>query len=550
MRRVFIFGESMKGASGKEWVLLSEHIKPSEELVRKTGYLKAQLLANRDADESALENRLRNLLPPHRIPNLQEAVSLIADYVRKGKRIVLFGDYDVDGITGTATLYHLLKRAKARVIPVLPSRRMGYGLTKDLALKLSRYADLLVTVDNGTNAVEELAYLSIPVVVLDHHNPGETLPKALLVNPKLQEKGAEDFKSLSSSGLAFYLAALLRRELQLEVDVRHYLHFACLGTVADVMPMSSLNRIIVHNGMKLLNYILHGGLHAPGIKLLMENSGIRGEVSSIDITFSLAPRLNAPGRVANPYLSFRLLLEQDERRAKELIRKVEYFNSRRRRLSWEALREALKQVQSQEREKLFIVKLQEWAGGVAGIVAGRLASTFSKPAVVMCLGEEYATASVRGTEGTDVYSFLKTLSHLFVRWGGHASAAGFTIRKEHIDLFERLAQSSFFPEKTEGRLYADLPLPTSSVGTELYGLLKELEPYGEGFPEPVFLSEPLRVVPERSTREYFILKAGDYRLFLRDSTLFNHVRSPFVGRLLYKVDRRRPGTLLLVDLEK
>lgn len=540
----------MKGISGKEWLLLSDLIKPDEELVKKVGPLKAQFLANRNADERALENKLKNLLPPYTIPNITEASKLIAEHVKKGKRIVLFGDYDVDGIAGTAILYHLLKQAKAKVVPLLPSRKKGYGLTKDLAVELSRYADLLITVDNGTSAVEELRLLSIPAVVLDHHNPDNELPPALIVNPKLSQ--SKEFKELSSSGLAFYLSFLLSRELGLGVDVRYYLHFACLGTVADVVPLNPVNRIIVHNGIRLLNYILKTRLQSPGLRLLMEKSGIKSEVSSKDIAFSIVPRLNAPGRVAKPYLSLKLLLEEDENRAKELVERIDRLNEYRKHLSQSAFEKAIKQAYEQKEEEVIVIKLEEWAGGVAGIVAGRLSNILCKPVIVLSVGKEYATASVRGTEGIDVYSALKNLSHLFVKWGGHSSAAGFTIRSEHIQLLEPLAKKAFSEnKKPEGRVYIDTKLPLSSIDQSLYSLLKELEPYGEGFPEPVFLSEPVDVLLLRREEDRLLLKAGDFFLLTWDGLLIRNINASVRNkRIVYQIDRRKSNTLLLVDLEE
>ncbi|MCS6998202.1 MAG: single-stranded-DNA-specific exonuclease RecJ [Aquificaceae bacterium] len=541
----------MRGISGKEWLLLSEVIKPDEELVRKVGYLKAQFLANRNMDETVLENKLKNLLPPFEIPNITTASEIIAEYVRKGKRIVLFGDYDVDGITGTAMLYHLLKQAGAKVLPLLPSRKKGYGLTKELALRLSRYADLLITVDNGTSAVEELNLMSIPTIVLDHHNPGEDLPSVLIVNPKLGRGEVREFRELSSSGLAFYLSVLLRRELELDVDVRDYLHLACLGTVADVVPMNLLNRIIVSNGIKLLNHILKGSLPLPGMRLLMERSGIKEEVSSRDIAFSLAPRLNAPGRVAKPYVSFKLILEKDEKRAQELMDKIDRLNQYRKHLSQSAFEEALKQAQAQKGERVIVIRLEEWAGGVAGIVAGRLSKAFNKPAVVLSVGREYASASVRGTEGVDVYTSLKVLSHLFVKWGGHSSAAGFTIRSEQVPLFERLVKEVFSEEWRErGKVYIDMSLPFSSINQNLYNLLRELEPYGEGFPEPLFLSEPVDLMPVRREEQKLTLRVGDFFLVVWDNLLTKSMEFPVrKRRVVYQIDRRRAKTLLLVDLE-
>jgi len=541
----------MRGLSGKEWVLLSEVVKPNEDLVRAFGPLKAQILANRNAVVQSLDSKLKNLAPPFDIPNIQEAVEIIKTFVLQGKSIALFGDYDVDGITGTAILYDLLKKAGAKVLPVLPTRRRGYGLTPDLIYKLKGYADLLITIDNGTTAVEELSLAKMPTIVLDHHNPGDRLPPALIVNPKLSSPKVSELKEISSSGLAFYVAALLRKELELEVDVRDYLHLACLGTVADVMPMNSINRIIVSNGMKLLNYILKGGFEAPGIRLLMEKSGIR-EVTSKDIAFSLAPRLNAPGRVSTPYPSLKILLEKKEEKAKLLAEKIERFNQERRQLSQWAFEVSLEQAEHQKEHSLIIVKLEERAGGVAGIVAGRLANFFSKPVIVLSVGKEYSTDSVRGVEGMDIYTPLKKLSHFFIKWGGHSSAAGFTIRTDQIQDFEKEAKAVFVEVPiSEGKLYVDMELPLEKVGQEIYRSLAELEPFGEGFPEPSFLSEPLNL-NILGGRDRMRLKAREFYFLSWDTALNNKLltveNKP--RRVVYQLDKRRPNTLLLVDVEE
>ncbi|MCX7989304.1 MAG: DHH family phosphoesterase [Aquificaceae bacterium] len=540
----------MKGISEREWVILSEHVKPERAVVESSGYIKAQLLANRQASHDALKSHLKDLLPPYDIPNIRRAVELVADYVRKGRRIVLFGDYDADGITGTAILYQILKSAGSRVLPLLPSRKRGYGLTKELAIKIGRYADLLITVDNGTNAVEELSLLNIPVVVLDHHNPSDMLPPAIIVNPKLDSNSLKEFKGLSSSGLAFYLSALLKRELELDLDVREYLHLACIGTVADVMPMNFLNRIIVSNGIRLLNHILKGGHGTPGLRLLMERSGMR-EVSSRDVAFYIAPRLNAPGRVAKPYTSLKLLIERDEKRASELVERIHQLNQFRKHLSQNAFEEALRQSQAQKNENLVVVKLEDWAGGVAGIVAGKLSSLLEKPTVVLAIGKEHTIASSRAPEGIDLYQTLKPISHLFLRWGGHPSAVGFTIESQKIELFERLATELFSnAQRMESKLYIDMPIPLSKIDRSLYNLIGELEPYGEGFPEPVFVSEPLELRLLEHGVDRMVLKAGDFMVVSWESSTNKRLKFPIKGkRVAYQIDRRGFKRITLVDVE-
>ncbi|MFN7064687.1 MAG: single-stranded-DNA-specific exonuclease RecJ [Aquificaceae bacterium] len=544
----------MKGLSEKEWILLSHHIRPNEELCNKLGYTKAQLLLNRGvSSDELLRGKLKSLVPPFDLPNIQRAVDLITDHVLRGKRIIIFGDYDVDGITGTAILFDLLKKAKAKVLPVLPSRKRGYGLTRELVLKLNNYADLLITVDNGTTAIEELSLTTIPTIILDHHNPGESLPNSLVVNPKLISREKWDLRDLSSAGLAFYLSILLRKHLELDIDVRNYLHFACLGTVADVMPMNPTNRLIVSKGMELLNYVLRGFGPFPGLRLLMERAGVRGEITSRDIAFSIAPRLNAPGRVAKPYVALKLLLEDKEERARLLIERVDKLNERRRQLSQKAFEEALLQAEAQKEKYLILVKLQQDMGGVAGIVAGKLANHYCKPAVVMAVGRDYTTASVRGDFGMDVYSALKKASHLFVKWGGHSSAVGFTIKTDKLKEFEGIAKDIFKDVQIgDRRLYIDMGLPLSIINEEIYGVLRDLEPFGEGFPEPVFMSEPLDMSPLDGDRDRLRLKAGDFYLLSWDPAINNKLlmAEKKTRRVVYQIDRKRSRCLSLVDVEE
>jgi single-stranded-DNA-specific exonuclease len=413
----------MKGLSGKEWVLLSEMIKPEEDAVPELGDVVAQILANRGKDQSILDLRLKRLLPPHRIPNIVLAVERIKKAIDRRERIVLFGDYDVDGITGTALLYRFLKNFPITVVPLLPSRQSGYGLNKRLVDKLSHYADLLITIDNGTTAVEELREFKRDTVVIDHHNVGEELPPAILLNPKLSQDLPKELKELSSVGLAFYLIALLTRELNVDYDPRLDLYLPAIGTLADFMPLNLTNRIIVSYGIKCLEYAQKGQIKAYGIKALLERLGLNGTITSRDITFSLVPRINAPGRVSRPSIALKLFLTEDQDRARSFANKIEEINQRRRLISERAYELALKQALSQKDRKFLAVVLDSWAGGVAGLVAGRLSAEFQKPTAVFAVGDQ-AIGSVRSANGIDVYSLLSQFSHLYLRWGGHSYAMG------------------------------------------------------------------------------------------------------------------------------
>jgi len=539
----------MKGLSGKEWVLLSEIIKPEEDVVSELGEVVAQILANRGKDQSILDLRLRRLLPPHHIPNIDLTVERIKKAIVRGERIVLFGDYDVDGITGTALLYRFLKNFPITVVPLLPSRQSGYGLNKRLINKLSHYADLLITIDNGTTAVEELREFKRDAVVIDHHNVEEELPPAILLNPKLSQDLPKELKELSSVGLVFYLIALLTRELNIDYDPRLDLYLPAIGTLADFMPLNLTNRIIVSYGIKCLEYVQKGQIRAYGIKALMEKVGLNGTITSRDITFSLVPRINAPGRVSRPSIALKLFLTEDQDRARSFANKIEEINQRRRLISEKAYELALKQVLSQKDRKFLVVVLDSWVGGVAGLVAGRLSAEFQKPAAVFAVGDQ-AIGSVRSANGIDVYSLLSQFSHLYLRWGGHSYAMGLSMEKEKLGLFMDLVEEGLKDvEPFSTILEIDAPLSLERITAELIKKLHSLEPFGEGFPSPTFVCE-CEMMPRNYDENRLELKTPSGFSFIswdRDLNRKLLGLERLKGKVVYQIDLTRPKRLHLLD---
>ena len=540
----------MRGLSGKSWVVLSELIKPEANKILSLGPVVAQILANRGADESALDLRLKNLYPPYSIPNLNRAVDRIKRSILKKEKIILFGDYDVDGITGIALLYKFLKAAGAAAIPVVPSRQSGYGLNKKLVDKFSKYADLLITIDNGTTAVEELKAFGKDSIVIDHHNIGEDIPTTILVNPKLIEDLPTEFKELSSASLVFYLTAVLSKELNMSYDPRVDMYIPAIGTLADFMPLNVLNRIIVSYGIRCLEYIQKGLIVSHGIKALMETAGINGAVTSRDISFSIVPRLNAPGRVSRPSIALKLFLAEDEDRAKAFAKKIEEINQRRKLIAQKAYELALKQALSQEDRRFIVVVLDSWAGGVAGILAGRLSSMFQKPAAVFAMGD-HAVGSVRSANGINIYEGLSRISHLFLRWGGHAYAMGLTIEKEKIPIFKELVEEVFVDVQDLPTLEIDMSLQPESITSSLVEDLHKLEPFGEGFPAPTFMCN-CRLVPISYDENRLELRSDKYNLFLCwDKDLNRKIlkKGRIEGKVAYQIDLRNPKRLILVDVE-
>ena len=541
----------MKGISGKEWQVLSHSIEPPPELVDIYGRLLAQLIVNRgyeDSHEELFELKLKYLLPYNLLPNVEEGIERIVEAVRRGERIVIFGDYDVDGITGTAILYEVLRAAGSKVTPVLPNRGTGYGLNRRLIEVFSRYAELLITVDNGTSAVSEIDNSGMDVVVIDHHNVPEEVPRrAVLINPKLSNGVPKDMKELSSSAMCFYMAAVLVRRLGLDMDVRTLLDLAAMGTVGDVMPMNRTNRILVSKGLSLLEGIASGAVDKPGVRALLRVARVGERISAKDIAYSIAPRINAPGRVSNPKLSLELLTEKDPKRAELLARKIESLNIKRRTITDNVYREAYRKVMESSSRNFISVWSEGWHVGVLGIVAGRLSSQMGKPVAVFSRGANHSVGSVRSVEGIDVYEGLSKLSHMFLKWGGHMQAAGLTLESRLLEAFSEEVDELFSHVPKElPPLYIDMELPLSGVTPDVLRSVSRLEPFGEKNPVPVFLSEEVEVKGVQLRGSRAKLKLGDREAVCWEPLLFKSLKTGNRFRVAYSlVD----GDINVVDVE-
>lgn len=541
----------MKGISGKEWNVLSYHIKPSPELVNRYGHFLAQLIANRGLEgehETLFDLKLKHLLPYSLLPNVEEGIERIVEAVKKGERIILFGDYDVDGITGTAILLEILKSAGAKVVPVLPNRGTGYGLNTELVSLFSKYGELLITVDNGTSAVREIEASGIDVIVIDHHNvPEETPRRAILINPKMGEDLPKDMKELSSSAICFYIAAVLTKRLGIDRDVREFLDLVALGTVGDVMPMNRTNRILVTKGVSVLESVLSGSIYKPGVRALLGISGIKSKVSAKDIAYSIAPRINAPGRIGNPKLSLYLLTEKDEERARLYAKKIEALNYRRRVITDIVFREAYRRALELKESSFISLWDPGWHVGVLGIVAGRLSKLLGKPVAVFSKGSSHSVGSVRSVEGVDVYEGLSRLSHMFIKWGGHTQAAGLTLRSDLLDDFREEAEEVFSKIGKEiPPLDIDMEFSPKEFNGKAIEAVKRLEPYGERNPVPTFLSEEMRIDSVNIKGSRAKLRFGDIEMVCWEKTLFCHLKPGRRSRVVYSfID----GEFNLIDLE-
>ena len=453
-----------------------------------------------DAADAFLAPELQQPAGTDGLLGFQEAVERAAAAVEAGEQIAVYGDYDVDGIASTAILVEALREGGADCGWFVPHREAdGYGVHADALERLGdKGARLIITADCGITARAPIAAArerGIDVVVLDHHQPDGELPDAIVAAPT---RAAPDhpLREVSAGGLAWHFAHALGARLGWEPRPRRWLELAALSTVADVVPLRGENRRIVGQGLRELKRT-----QRPGLRALLAATGARnGAIDAETISFQIAPRLNAAGRLDDAVLAVKALLETETRRAEDLAGQLDSLNSRRRRLSDDAWQRAQEQVERTRAEHGDVPALvsagdAETPPGIVGIVAGRLADRYQRPAFAYAVRGGLAQASARSRAGFDFASALADCTDLLVRHGGHAMAAGFTVETANLaPLCERLselAESTVFDREdapAEPLLEIDAQVPLERVTQKTAEWIARLAPFGAGNPAPVFLS--------------------------------------------------------------
>jgi single-stranded-DNA-specific exonuclease len=473
--------------------------------------LVVQLLYNRGVTtgeqiDDFLACRLRGD-DPFGLADMAEAVARIQRAIAAGEKIVVFGDFDADGVTATAVLVQTLRRLGAQVEPYIPHRvDEGYGVSREaLALLAQRDARLIITVDCGIRSADEVAFgrqQGLDIIVTDHHTIGERLPPALAcINPRRPDS-AYPFRELSGAGVAYKLAqALLRSKAAgaptLEEEL---LDLVALGTVADLVPLVGENRALVSRGMARLNQPARLGVMA-----LISNAGLRpGNITATDISFILAPRLNAAGRLDSAHLAYDLLTATDASEAGRLAYRLGQLNRQRQRLTAEAfaLAQAGLPADVTARHMLFLID-GDVLPGIIGLVAGQLAEAYYRPAVVVCRGERHSRGSARSIPEFHITRALDECSAqgLLVRHGGHAAAAGFTVETERLDdlqqALSRIAARELAGQDLTPALTIDAVVDLQTLDWAAHALLSRLEPFGYGNSAPVLASYGVEVLDAR-----------------------------------------------------
>lgn len=487
-----------------------------------------------------LRPTLASLSDPHELKDLPEAVETIARAVRAGETIVVHGDYDVDGQAGTALLTRVLTEAGGNVKPFVPHRvRDGYDLgPAGLAFAEREGASVIVTCDCGTSAHQTVADAKargMRVVVTDHHVPG-VLPAAdAVINPNRPDCPSAA-KQLCGAGVAFKLAQALIGELGLPENMPlHLLDLVALATVADMVPLTGENRVLVRFGLKTL-----AQSRWAGIRALVSVAGLAGRpIRAGHVGYILAPRLNAVGRIGDAKDGLRLLLTDDESAARDLARALEALNARRQAMDQEILGEAIEEIEETvalDESFALVLAREGWHPGVIGIVASRVVERYARPTFLVGLEGDEGKGSGRSVPGFDLHAALTACADHLVRFGGHPMAAGLTIARNAVEPFRRAfneaARAALAPDDLVHVQRVDLEAPVGTLDADLERLLRHLEPCGLGNPAPVFIVTNARASRPREVGENhlkFTLEDGSGHIDAIGFELADRVESGWLG---------------------
>ena len=430
------------------------------------------------------------LCDPFELKDMDKAAERVRRAIDTKEKILIYGDYDADGVTSTALLYLYLKSENADVITYIPDRNSeGYGLNLDAVKEISeKGVKLIITVDNGISAFNEADYISslgMDLVITDHHKASHTVPKAVAVVDPHRYDCPSEFKLWAGVGVAFKLVCALSDKTTDEL-LDLYSDLVTIGTIGDIVSLTGENRAIVKHGLKMLNRTTK-----PGIKALKQIAGVDGkEISASTVAFSLVPRINAIGRISSAEEAFRLLISEEEGTALFYAQTVDSSNVTRQDVEKIISGEAEAQIKNNPgmlHDRVLIFSGENWHGGVIGIVAARLTQKYGKPTIVITDDGKEAKGSGRSIDGFSLYEAIASASHLLNHFGGHTLAAGFGLDSNNLDEFKKTIQNyAKTVEMPFATVDLDCKLKPEFISADVLDVIAELEPFGAGNPQPMF----------------------------------------------------------------
>lgn len=510
----------------KKWECYPVDEEKVEQIAQKyqIGKLLANILVNRNIVEEKeittfLEPTRNDFYNPFLMPDMEKAVNRILQAIQKKEKIMIYGDYDVDGITSITVLKKFMQERGALVADYIPNRlEEGYGLNKPAIQSIVEQGySLMVTVDCGISAIEEVAYgnaLGLETIVTDHHEPGENLPDALAVVDAKRKDSIYPFNQLAGVGVVFKVIQAISQKLQLpEKEYLKYLDIVCVGTISDIVPLVNENRVIAKLGLKLVEVTKNVGL-----RTLLELSGYK-QVDSNTISFGIAPRINACGRMGKEREALNLFLTTDPIEARNIANRLNAYNKERQDTEKEIFKQAVEQIEQASKEsEVIVLGDSRWHHGVIGIVSSKITEKYFKPSVLICFEENEGKGSGRSIPGFDLFEALSHCQTYLDKFGGHSMAVGVSVKKENFEKFkkefEEYAHNSAIHDIIP-IIPIDKEVTLKDIQMEQVKELSKLEPFGEANKTPLFLYRNLKIQAIRALSEGKHLK-----LTLKDEHFF------------------------------
>ncbi len=491
----------------KEWLIKeydAEAVKRMSEELGLSPFLARLLAARGISDTESARDFLSTddfyFHDPYLLEDMDKATKRIKTAIAGKERILIYGDYDVDGISSVAALYLYLTSKGANVCYYIPERvSEGYGLNKDAIDKFSAaHIDLIITVDTGITSVGECAYikqLGMSIVITDHHECPLELPAEAeaIINPK-RPGSRYPFKELAGVGVVFKLICALEEKADISELCDRYLDIVTLGTIADVMPLYGENRRIVAHGLKVLNDENNVGIKALLTEAVPAAPGVPRNITASTIGFAVAPRLNAAGRIGDVKYAAELLITSNKLRAEEIAKELCRLNRERQAIENSILAEAAEKIKTEfdsEKDKVIVLASENWHQGVIGIVASRIVEKYGLPCVLITFSDNTGKGSARSIAGFNINEAFRECKETLLKYGGHELAAGLSIKKECFEDFKKAINDYAFEKITDemriAHIYADSEITEEEIDTEHAEMLKILEPFGNSNPAPVFI---------------------------------------------------------------
>lgn len=457
-------------------------------LPRKSNDLTKQLLFNRGLKTKQqitefFQPNLGKYIKDLDIPGTNKAIIRIKKAVSSQELIIIYGDYDVDGICAAAILYKALTAVGAKVLPYIPHReKEGYGLS-NTGLEFARDsgASMVITVDNGIVALEQAKFakkIGLDLIITDHHLPLDQKPEALAIVHSTKMCGAA-------------VAWCLIKDVVEKDLAQQLLQFVAIATIADLIPLTGLNRALVVMGLKELN-----ATDNLGLRFLIGEAGLeKGTIGSYEVGHIIAPRLNAIGRLEHAIDALRLLCTKDSGKASRLAQLLADTNDKRRQLTSLAVDQAETLIRGNGHKKIHILESQDWAPGIIGLVAARICETYLRPAIAISVGQTHSKGSARSIDGLNIVEVIRQCNDLLIDVGGHSGAAGFTITNENLDQFRKRLEQLMeqLPDQVEQVLEIEAEVPSAQLTRQLIEKLQAFEPFGVGNPRPLLATKAMKV---------------------------------------------------------